>query len=147
MKKLLVLILALLLVLGMTSMLMAGARKLELLQGDLVEGEKEAAGFAVINYTPVGEADGGAGTDAVMEIKVTGLLANTEYNITTSILNDWDNPIGEVLTFTTNKYGKATIHYNYRDEDEISKFVEIVIFYGENILNSRLVLFSPLLSE
>lgn len=80
-----------------------------------------------------------------MEIKVSGLLPDTEYNITTSLGNDLSNPLGEVLTFTTNKHGKANIHYNYRNEGEISEFVEVVIFYGEIILDSRLVLYSPIL--
>ena len=115
MKRMAVLFLAVLLVVGLMASIgySQGAKKVNLLQWAPQAGEENAGGWAVINYTPKGK------TDATVQIKVSGLLPEHDYVYKT---------YGIIYcTFNTNKLGKGTCHVNFEDESVIDPSWEINI--------------------
>ena len=123
MKRLFTLLLAIGLVVGLVASAAyakPGAKKVDLVQYNTVEGEENADGWAMINYTPPNDKK--KGTGAAVQIQVSGLLPNQTYQYYT---------FGKCYcTFTTNKLGKGHCHVNFDDEENIDPDWEINIWRG-----------------
>lgn len=107
MKRLSLMLLSVLIVVGLMASVgyAQGAEKFALNLINPAEGEENAEGWVIINFTPKGNVD------AVVQIKVSGLLPETEYVYKTKGVT--------YSTFTTNKVGKATCHYNFSEEENL----------------------------
>ncbi len=132
-KKLITINLVLLLVFvialmaGLTVAEKPGANKVDLVRYTIVDGEEDAAGFAVINYTPRGS------TAVTVQVQVSGLLPNETYQYYThGILQ---------AEFTTNRQGRGHFHVNYADEGDIDPNWEVNIWFGVD--HGRKVLGTP----
>ena len=106
-----------------------GAKKVQLHQWAIVEGEEDARGWAIINYTPPEET---AAISVTVEIQVRGLLPDHPYVFKSH---------GETLaTFTTNKIGTGHCHANLTTDEALDPAWEINIRDGLD--EDRLVLCS-----
>ena len=131
MKKLAVLTIILAVMLGFVtaSVYAAGAKKVQLKQWEPAAGEKDASGWAIINYTPPDD-EGAVGV--TVQVQVSGLIPNHLY-----VYKSWGVTLA---TFTTNSKGKGHCHANLSADADLDPDWEINI---RNTTDNHLVLYYP----
>lgn len=105
------------LILGLSLMAYAASMKLDFITGPYPENNGIAKGcFAIVNYTPKDAANVDNENDVVatIQIQVRGLDPETEYDVFSSFLH--------LGTFTTNKKGSGSFHYNVTDPEFEEEF-------------------------